>query len=195
MAKKNAIGNDIIDLGTVLGQLSEAQAEKVQAIQQSGGKVEISKCVHCGKYLVRDASIEAEEGDRCAELYDTLGYTKEGLLEHRMSMTQSVVPDGYIKVAALHKLLVKEGIPVSRMVNLMGKDRSINGALDPRFQPVYVGNARWLPGWCASKEGLAFMANYKVGGAKAPGAIKINKSDGIADTMEKLFSQGVENPE
>jgi hypothetical protein len=181
--------NTKVNLSEVLGELSEAQAEKVQSIQQSGGQVEVTKCVHCGKLLVRDISVEREEGDYCSHLFDELGHTKESLAQHRASMSASVVPDGYVKVASLHKILVREGIPVSHMVRAMGGDRGLLPAARPELVPIYVGNARWLNPWCASKEGLSYLRDYGTGSGKAPGATKTAKPSSIATQMEQLFGE------
>jgi hypothetical protein len=69
----------------------------------------------------------------------------------------------YIKVAVLGMIVKKEGIPVSRLVKAFGRDRCIDGAMHPKFQPVYVGRARYVHPDCGTKWGLDFMRNV-VGG-------------------------------
>jgi hypothetical protein len=110
--------------------------------------------------LVRDKSIEQEAGDLCAH-YDEMGITQEALMEHRKKMSATVAPEGYIKVADLHKICVKQGIPVARMVKAIGGDRSMKPVLEPRFRPVYVGQTRYVSGWCASKEALDMLRGDK----------------------------------
>ena len=137
--------------------LTEAQAAKVAEIRQAGGKVEITKCQRCGKTLVRDLCVEREEGDLCSHYYDELGMTKDDLATERAKRTIKEVPQGWIKTRQLHRICESHSIPVSRMVKAMGTDRGMGPLLDPRFEFKYVGNARYVDGWCASEEGLALL--------------------------------------
>jgi hypothetical protein len=145
---------------TDLSALTEAQAKQVKEIKAVGGDVEVTKCHRCGKLLIRDKSIEQEAGDLCAHL-DAEGITPEALMAHRATMSATVPPEGYIKVADLHKICVKHGIPVARMVKAIGGDRSRGPILEPRFTPVYVGQTRWLDPWCSSKEALDLLKNIR----------------------------------
>ncbi len=145
---------------TDLTVLSETQAKQVAEIKAAGGEAEVTKCHRCGKLLVRDKSIEQEAGDLCAH-FDEAGITPETLMAHRATMTATVPPEGFIKVADLHKICVKHGIPVARMVKAIGGDRSLNPVLEPRFTPIYVGQTRWLDPWCASKEALDLLKNIR----------------------------------
>lgn len=135
--------------------LTEEQQKKVREIQAEGGKAEVVKCIYCGKILIRDASIEQESGDLCHQLRQR--YSEEDLRNQRQALSGTEVPEGWIKVAALHKICVREGIPVARMVKAIGGDRGLGEYLDPRFKPLYVGNCRWLDPWCASKEALDLL--------------------------------------
>ena len=117
---------------------------------------EFVKCQHCGKKVTREEAVELESGSYCQHLRDA-GYTTESLAAHRASLTVEEIPDGWIKVAALHKKLQKEGIPVARMVRAFGGDRALDGPLHPKFKVVYVGRARYLDPWCASSEGLEYL--------------------------------------
>jgi hypothetical protein len=146
---KNAVVTD-------LSLLSEAQEKQAQDIRAAGGEVEVTKCHRCGKILVRDKSIEAEAGDLCAH-FDASGITPEYLMQHRATMTVTTLPEGMIKVAELHKICEREGIPVNRMVNAIGKDRGLSDPIDPRLKPVYFGNARYVSAWSSTKEGLAVI--------------------------------------
>jgi len=145
--------------------LSEAQKAQKAAIEAAGGRAIIEKCTHCGKWLVRDESVERGEGDHCFHLFDELGHTAASLSEHRKSMTADEVPEGWVKVASLHRICVQEGIPVAALVKAFGGDRTLSGPLHPKFNPLYVGNARWLDPWCAGPEGLAFLRSL----ARQPG--------------------------
>ena len=121
---------------------------------------EFVKCQHCGKKVTREEAVELESGSYCQHLRDA-GYTTESLTAHRVAMTVDEIPEtngeSWVKVAALHKKLQREGIPVARMVRAFGGDRSLDGPLHPKFKVVYVGKARYLDPWCASPEGLEYL--------------------------------------
>lgn len=140
---------------TNIGELTELQQEKVRNIKAQGGEAEVTKCRFCGKILIRDKSIEQEAGDLCEKLHEQ--FTSEELMAHRGTMSGTTVPEGWIKVSDLHKICEREGIPVNRMVNAIGRDRGLGAPIDPRFKPLYVGRARYLDPFCASKEGLALI--------------------------------------
>lgn len=156
MATKGKSKNEVI---TDLSQLTEAQLQKVQEIKQAGGQAEVTRCRFCGKTLVRDKSIDQEAGDLCEHLHER--FTPEELMAHRGTMSAPTAPEGYIKVAQLHQICEANGIPVNRMVTAIGRDRSLEPPIDPRFRPVYVKGVRWVDPWCASKEGLAMIAGTR----------------------------------
>lgn len=181
---------------------TKAQAKKIAKIQQEGGAAELVKCLHCGKVLVRDTSIEREEGDLCSHLYQELGHTAESLREIRAKATVAAVPEKMIKIAALHRICVSKGIPVSRMVVAIGGDRGLNAPADKRLKPIYVGNARYVSDWAATAEGLALIASIggrttKAAPTKAVAVTKAKKpaskkaateeATAIADQIEQLF--------
>lgn len=134
--------------------LTESQADKIAEIKAAGHDVIITKCLRCGKTLIKDTSIENEQGDYCNHLFNELGYTTEALAAHRAAMSSTEVPEDWVKVAALHKICVREGIPVASMVKAMGGDRALGTPLNEMWVPLYVGNARWLDPFCATPEGL-----------------------------------------
>jgi hypothetical protein len=130
------------------------------------------KCQYCGKWIKFASWEEAMAGDYCQQLRDKKGWNDESLREHRLSMSADEVPvleDGrsYVKVAVLHKICVKNSIPVSRMVKAFGGDRSPDGPLHPKFQVVYVGRARWLHPDCAEEWGFNFMRTLTGGRSTA----------------------------
>lgn len=189
-------------------QATLAQAKKIAKIQQEGGAAELVKCLRCGKILVRDTSVEREEGDLCSHLYDELGHTVESLRAVRAAATVAAVPEKMIKIAALHRICVSKGIPVSRMVTAIGGDRGLNAPADKRLKPIYVGNARYVSDWAATPEGLALISS--IGGrtgtkptstkavaaaAKKPASKKpatkaaTKEASAIADQIEQLFNQ------
>lgn len=179
MSKKNAIGNEVV---TDLSVLSEAQQEKAKNIKASGGTLEVTKCQWCGKFLVRDTSLEHEAGDRCYDLHVNRGLTTVDLQGQRKTQTLPEVPEGWVKTSVIHKMLEKRGIPVSRMVKAFGGDRGDGPLLDPRWEFHFIGNARYVDGWCASEESFKMLM-----GSEAPVA-KIVPS-GKKATQEKAKAQ------
>lgn len=156
MATKDTKKNEIVK---DLTKLTDAQKKQVREIRQQGGEVEVTKCRFCGKFLIRDKSIEQEAGDLCEQLHQQ--YTSEQLMAHRATMTVAKAPEGFIKVSELHKICEREGIPVNRMVTAIGRDRGLSAPIHPKFKPIYVGNTRYLDPWCATKEGLAVIRGVK----------------------------------
>ena len=61
-----------------------------------------------------------------------------------------------------------EGIPISRLVKAFGGDRTINGAMHPNFEPVYVGRARYVHPDCIEAWGLNFLRT--MGGRESNGS-------------------------
>jgi len=132
------------------------------------------KCKYCGKWLSRDEDTPEDElrGDVCKAIHEERGLDGKALLEHRRSQSVAEIPvvesgpfkgQKWLKLATFKIILPKAGIPVSRIVDAIGKDRSLDGPVDPRFRVVYVGRPRYIHPWCASSEGLEFLRNLKVG--------------------------------
>lgn len=143
----------------------EAPAEvavEVRTVQVAEDGTKRYRCQYCGKWIKASSWEEAMAGDYCHQLREERGFTTATLAEHRQSMSADDVPnaeDGrpYVKVAVLGKICRRESIPVSRLVKAFGKDRCIDGAMHPKFQPVYVGRARYVHPDCAEEWGLNFM--------------------------------------
>lgn len=134
--------------------LTQKQQDRLAEMRQAGMEVVVLKCLVCGKYLVREKTVEAGLGDYCDTLVE-LGWTPEKFAEHRQGMSQSAPEDGMIKVADLHKICVTKKIPVSRMVRAIGGDRCLNGkGISQEFTPIYVKGTRWVSSYCASPDGL-----------------------------------------
>lgn len=127
------------------------------------------KCRHCGKWIKADSFDAFQAGSYCHLIRDEQGWTQSSILAHRMSMSSTDVPkadDGrpYVKVAAITRSLRKAGIPVSRLVRAFGNDRSLNGAMHPKFLPTYVGRVRYLHPDCGEEWGISFL--LALGGRK-----------------------------
>ena len=142
------------------------------------------KCQYCGKCLSREESLENESGDYCHHLREQ-GMDTSYLKEHRQRLTVADVPEGYIKLASLDRICKKEGIPISRMVRAIGGDRALSEPIREEFRPIYVGNARYVDGWCASEEGLDFLRNLSGGSPR-----KAKKAAEV-DELEELLASVV----
>ena len=127
------------------------------------------KCEYCGKWLTNEDAVDAAHGSYCQKLRE-MGLDDAALTKMRIDRTVAEVPvvDGgkfngkpWIKTSILHRLLVKEGIPVARMVSAMGGDRGIESAARDEFAFVYCGRARWVHPWAASSEGLNYLREYR----------------------------------
>ena len=122
-----------------------------------------ARCRHCGKWLLKESSVEIEQGDYCAHIREQ-GWDDATLMKHRLSMTKDEVPENYIKVTGqLNPICRKNGVPVGRMVTAIGGDRCLEGVspVDPRLTPIYSGRNRWVSPWAATPEGLARIIGVK----------------------------------
>jgi len=118
------------------------------------------KCQYCGKWITKDDNIEQESGDYCRHLREN-GLDTPELMGIRRDKTVTEVPSDefgeFMKTANLHRVCVKNEIPVSAMVRAFGGDRGLSQPLHPKFQYVYVGRARYVSSWCGTAEGLNFL--------------------------------------
>jgi hypothetical protein len=168
-----------------VSELTENQKKAVSTIVADGGKAEVTKCQYCGKILIRDISIEQEAGDYCSHLREE-GKDTAFLMAHRATMTATEAPEGFIKVAQLHKICERNNVPVARMVKAIGGDRKLVSPIDPRFTPIYVGNARWVDPFCSTKEGLAMIMGITSPKAtKAPKKVVASLSADVAEALAK----------
>lgn len=126
---------------------------------------EVVKCEICGKTLTREQSQETGLGHRCDTLKQA-GWTGEKLQKHYAKLTVSEIPEGYIKVADLHRKIDQRkhaipGLTVSKMVKTIGRDRALEGPLHEIARPVYVGSrrVRYVDPWLASTDGLKAIAS------------------------------------
>ena len=153
------------------------KAEVVRVSTKTGKPVEIRmkdgksqyKCEFCGKWLSNEDAIDAGHGDYCQSLR-AMGLDDDALAKRRSARTVAEVPvveagkfkgKTWIKTSILHRTLVKEGIPVARMVNAMGGDRGLEAASREEFSFVYCGRARWVHPWCGSPDGLGYLREYR----------------------------------
>lgn len=120
-------------------------------------------CKVCGKHLTREASAANEMGHRCERLLEA-GWDAESLSKHYAKVTVTEVPDGYIKLAELHKKVKAAqhkvpGLTISKMVKAIGRDRGLEAPSHPIATPVYdTRKHRWVNGWLATAAGLKAIA-------------------------------------
>lgn len=128
-------------------------------------------CQICGKTLTRAKSVEAQIGHRCDTL-QAQGWDAKKLEDHYTANT-GAPPDGYIKVADLHRKIDATGnipgLTVSKMVKAIGKDRAVEPPLHPIAKPVYDSRrTRWVDPWLATKAGLTAIATGDFSNAPEP---------------------------
>jgi len=114
------------------------------------------KCQYCGKWILKDENIELESGDYCRHLRES-GYDDTALAVLRAERTVAEPPEGWIKTALFKGICRKNSIPISAVVRSFGGDRGLSEPLHPKFRFIYCGKARYVDGWCATKEGLNFL--------------------------------------
>lgn len=141
-------------------------------------------CKMCGKPISAEGTVKKGVGHLCERLIDR-GYTPEKLVARKVELTSNSVPEGYIKVADLHRIIAANkakypGLSVNRMVTAIGRDRCLTGAVHPIAQPIYVGNTRWVHGWLKTAAGLKAIASLDF--SKAP----------KVDPVETLTGKAVE---
>lgn len=61
----------------------------------------------------------------------------------------------HIKVATVHLYLKAAGVPISLLVRAFGGDKCLMPALNPYWQPTYVGKTRYLHPLCGTVHGIA----------------------------------------
>lgn len=110
-------------------------------------------CSVCGKPLTDPESVKQGIGPQCR----ANGWTQEAVTARLGELTRTEVPEGWIKLADVHRALVVAQIPVARMVRAVGGDRGMKPALSPMYSPIYVGRTRYLPPESISPEGFAFL--------------------------------------
>jgi hypothetical protein len=122
-------------------------------------KYEGPACSVCNKPLKDPDSIKAGIGPLCR----AKGWTKEAVAAKMAQLKRDTIPDGWLKLADLDKLLRKEGIPVARMVKAVGGDRGMEEPAHPMFQVAYVGRARYLSPECFTDAGLNILRDKYLG--------------------------------
>lgn len=159
------------EVATVVNKVS-----RPTQVQNADGTITY-KCQFCGKKITAEDAIEAEAGSYCHHLREQ-GLDDAALADIRSGKTVAEVPEGWVKIAAVHHLCDARGIPISALVRCFGGDRGLDPVLEPRFAFVYCGKARWVDGWVATSEGLAFIA-------KEARKAKIEKSEAASNKAGK----------
>ena len=152
-------------------------ASKSNTTQGNTPQAQPIVCNICGKPLKRQGSINVGHGKRC-QFVAQLG---NGV---RNKLWVASVPNGYIKVAQLHKIIVQNkakypGISVSKMVKCMGTDKGCLPPHNPIAQPYYLitNSHRYVHPWLATPQGLqAIQTGNWQQAPKAPNiqTVKVN---------------------
>jgi hypothetical protein len=100
------------------------------------------------------------------------------LQNHYAKISVTATPQGYIKVAQLHKTILAQkhkiaGLTISKMVKAIGSDRASNPPSNPIAQPYYLPNRhRVVNAWLATPQGLQATATGNWDNAPKPPTIK-----------------------
>lgn len=91
-----------------------------------------NKCAICGKPL---SPTSGEIGSTCK--------AHEGKLRQNAE-TREAVPEGYIRMSVVCRAAVENGLTIGQIVNASGGDACTKPIMDPVFQVVYVGRAKYM---------------------------------------------------
>jgi hypothetical protein len=153
-------------------------------------KYEGPACSVCGKPLTDPESVKAGIGPLCR----AMGWTKEKVAERMAILKRDVVPEGWVKLADVHKECVLREIPVARLVRAIGGDRGMSDPIDSRFQVIYVGRARYMDPFVMTDAGMLILADRHLGQPAPEKKVRVVKpkvakvitdSDGNTGTPKK----------
>jgi hypothetical protein len=121
-------------------------------------------------------TVKAGQGSRCAHIAQVLPPAK--MQAHYQKISVPATPQGYIKVAQLHKTILAKkhsvpGLTISKMVKAIGSDRAASPPANPIAQPYYLPNRhRVVNGWLATPQGLQAIASGQWDKAPKPPTVK-----------------------
>lgn len=147
-------------------------------------------CYVCGKHLLAGTSLVRGIGPTCVS--QVLSHLPAGtnlltcpqsaftaavaavrgtpVAQYTHSKVSGTIPltsygTAFIKVAAVHVYLAKQAIPISLLVRAFGGDKCLMPALNPYWQPYYVGKTRYLHPLCGTLHGIAQLKAMAAGKA------------------------------
>lgn len=128
-------------------------------------------CAICGKPL---APSSGEIGDTCKE--------HEGKLR-QTAQVATAAPEGYVRMSKVCQAALDKGIKISAVVTASGGDACTKPLMDPIFQVVYVGRAKYMNPEVLTR-GFALLLAHK----DEPKPAKLPKATQAAEISGKLQS-------
>lgn len=139
--------------------MSEQVVEAPKTKKEAKPKYTGPACKVCGKPLTDPESIKLGVGPLCR----AMGWTTEKVQERMSQLKVDKVPEGWIKIAEMHKQLLTLDIPVARMVRAIGGDRAMEPPLNPDFTVVYFGGTRYISSAALSEANLSLLRDKNLG--------------------------------
>lgn len=170
--------------------VTEVKEKKAKATKP---KYEGPACSVCGKPLTDPESIKQGIGPLCR----AMGWTKEKVAERMAQLKVDNVPEGWIKIADMHKQLNVLKIPVARMVRAIGGDRAMEQPLNSDFAVVYFGRTRYISPAAMSEANLTLLRDKNLGvpQPEKPKKEPKPKKEKAAKAEKKADGKGVVNPD
>ncbi len=113
-------------------------------------------CTYCGKTITKGKTVTAGHGARCAAIAKQ--FTPAQLQQHYKKLSVAVVPQGFVTVGALDKVVKGQrhavpGLTISKMVKSFGGDRANLPPANPICTVYYMPNRhRVVHGWLGTNE-------------------------------------------
>lgn len=92
-----------------------------------------ARCPECGKPVMKP-----KDGGLGATCYEHQGKLRRNASE------ASAVPEGWLRMSAVCRKAVEQGITISALVTAAGGDAAVDPLLDPVFKVVYVGRGKYM---------------------------------------------------
>lgn len=128
----------------------------------------ISSCAICGKTLTDPESVARGIGPECVNKLGSLGLgiqaaaadVKAAMASHYSGITHTEEPDWdkYMKLQDAFLVLAEHGIPESRMMEAIGKERGFKPPMDERFENFYWNHKRIVSRESISESGLKTLS-------------------------------------
>lgn len=107
-----------------------------------------NKCLVCGKPL---SPTSGDIGATCK--------AHQGKLRQSAQVAEKA-PENWVRMSKVCEAAVKEGLTISAVVNAAGGDAAVKPVMDPVFQVVYVGRAKYMNPDVLTK-GFALLKAHK----------------------------------
>jgi hypothetical protein len=131
----------------------------------------LGTCSICGKPLVKGEGI----GATCKAHQGKLRQTAEEV---------AVAPEGWLRMSAVCRKAVEQGITISQVVNASGGDACTKPLLDPIFKVKYVGRGKWMNPEVVTK-GFALLKQLKEASKDAPVTKELKQEVAVSGQLKQ----------